>query len=79
MREKKKSLKLRKFKVANLHAVGVKGGNSFPCILTEPSGVSASLDCTDDCCTRQDSNCSLGEFLSNENETCDLGAPSKYC
>ncbi|WP_298508828.1 hypothetical protein [uncultured Kordia sp.] len=38
MREKKKSLKLRKFKVASLHASWLKGGtNSNPCNNTQQS------------------------------------------
>ncbi|MEM6721652.1 MAG: hypothetical protein AAF611_20155 [Bacteroidota bacterium] len=36
MREKKKSLKLRKFKIASLDAAWLKGGtNSFPCNNTQ--------------------------------------------
>ncbi|WP_298508826.1 hypothetical protein [uncultured Kordia sp.] len=39
MREKKKSLKLRKFKVASLDAFWLKGGtNSNPCNNTQQSG-----------------------------------------
>jgi len=46
MREKKKSLSLRKFKVANLRASWLKGGtNSNPCNVTLPSGASA-VGCT---------------------------------
>lgn len=62
MREKKKSLKLRKFKVASLRTFRVIGGtNSNPCNNTQQSGISITecpthdytcgLDCDDDTTT----------------------------
>jgi hypothetical protein len=84
IRKSKKVLKFRKFKVANLQASGVIGGtDSNPCVATGPGPEGLSLqvtDChTDDCCTQANSDCSIGQYLSDENDRCDLSAPSKYC
>jgi len=73
MREKKKSLKLKKFKVANLHlAVRVKGGNSNPCHATSPGHepLPTATACSDDCCSKDISTCSVGNYLSDENDGC---------
>jgi hypothetical protein len=84
MREKKKTLKLKKFKVANLHAViGIRGGNSNPCqVNTGTPSQTCQPQHTDDCCSKDNSTCSMSHYLSDENNSCDLGAPtegSRFC
>jgi hypothetical protein len=78
MREKKKTLKLKKFKVANLRVmVGVRGGNSNPCQVNTGGPSQGCQPPPPPPCTQLDSNCSLSHYLSDENNTCDLGAPTE--
>lgn len=73
MREKRKSLQLKKFKIANLHlAVRVKGGNSNPCQVSDPGPQPSptATACSDDCCSKDNSTCSIGNYLSDENDGC---------
>ncbi|AXG68533.1 hypothetical protein KORDIASMS9_00748 [Kordia sp. SMS9] len=74
MREKKKSLKLRKFKIANLHLGRVYGGESNPCQANTGETSQHQPYETDDCCSQDNSTCSLGQMLSDNRVGC-IGNP----
>ncbi|WP_298508838.1 hypothetical protein [uncultured Kordia sp.] len=69
MRENKKVLKFRKFKIANLQVKGVVGGtNSNPCVHTETHQPTPTVD--EYTCRVSEryhaSDCTKGEFLTDE-------------
>ncbi|MFK7747517.1 MAG: hypothetical protein AB8B65_03950 [Kordia sp.] len=71
MRENKKVLKFRKFKIANLQVHSVSGGtNSNPCVPTGPLPSDGCPTIDDHTCLISDptvlSGCTKGEFLTNE-------------
>ncbi len=74
MREKKKSLRLKKFKIANLNLVRIHGGNSNPCQANTQQTTQQHAD-SDTCCTRDNSTCSVGQMLSDNKVGCNGNPP----